>query len=210
MTVADVFIVESLAKEDEREHRFEGQRLADLLRMSGKNPKYFYFQSFNEIPHILQLFKLSNYRFLHVSCHASLTKLCATHDEIDYAGFAALTKDFLKLRRVFFSACEVGNELFSTLIAAQNKGMHSIVAPAQKIYFDHAAAIWGAFYVSIFANAGDGLSGEEIKSRFRTLCQLFPVDFHVSTYRPKPDNWSHETIQKSQLPSPIRPGKSAV
>lgn len=208
MSIADVFIIESLDKEDEREHRFEGQRLADLLRLSGKNPKYYYFQSVKELPSIFELFRLSNYRFMHVSCHASLTHLAATQDSVTYAEFAALTDGCLKLRRVFFSACEVGNELFSTCLASRNKGMHSVVAPAETIYFDHAAAIWSAFYVSMFASGSDGMTGEEIKARIRTLCTLFPVDFHASTYRPQVDSWNHEVIRKSPLPNSGRRSKS--
>lgn len=210
MSIADVFIIESLGKDDEREHRFEGQRLADLLRISGKNPKYYYFQSVKELHAIFELFKLSHYRFLHVSCHASLTHISATNDSVTYAEFARLTGGYLKLCRVFFSACEVGNELFSTCIAAHNKGMHSIVAPAEAIYFDHAAAIWSAFYVSMFASGSDGMTGDEIKARIRTLCTLFPVDFHVSTYRPQKDCWAHEVIKKSPLPNSGRRSKSNV
>lgn len=210
MSIADVFIIESLAKEDEREHRFEGQRLADLLRLSGKNPKYYYFQSVKELPSIFELFRLSQYRFLHVSCHASLTELAATNDSVTYAEFAKLTAGCLKLCRVFFSACEVGNELFSSCVAAHNKGMHSIVAPAESIYFDHAAAIWSAFYVSMFASGSDGMTGEEIKARIRILCTLFPVDFHASTYRPSKDDWTHEVIKKSPLPNSGKRSKSIV
>ncbi|WP_186092664.1 hypothetical protein [Burkholderia gladioli] len=201
MTIADVFIIESLTKTDEARHRYEGQRLAELLRLSGKNPKYFYFQSKDELPHLLKLFKLSDYRYLHVSCHASSEIVATTNENLSYADFATIFKGYLKLRRVFFSACELGNELFTTCLAGTNKGMHSVVAPAEEIDFDHAAAIWAAFYVSVFARNANAMSGSDIRKRIEILCALFPVDFHVSTYQPKPDTWRHTKITKASLQS---------
>lgn len=209
MTIADVFIIESLTWKDENQHRHEGQRLAELLRLSGKNPKYFYFQSKDELPHLLKLFKLSNYRYLHVSCHASSDEIATTKENLTYVEFAKIFKGSLKLRRVFFSACELGNELFSVCLASTNKGMHSVVAPAEEIDFDHAAAIWAAFYVSVFARNADAMSGKDIRLRIELLCKLFPVDFHVSTYQPKPDTWLHTRISKSSMANSIHDTKTA-
>lgn len=206
MTVADIFIIESLSPVDEAAKRLEGQRLTDLLRLAGKQPHYYYFRTKAELPNLLALFKQSNYRFLHVSCHASMDAVATTNERIPYAEFAALLAGFLPLRRAFFSACELGNELFSTVLASRNKGMHSIAAPAEKIYFDHAAAIWMAFYVSVFAHNAGKMTGADIKQRIETLCTLFPVDFHVSTYHPVLDKWHHNLIKKQPL---IGKGKGA-
>lgn len=195
-TIADVFIIESLRLEDERNNRFEGRRLAELLRLSGKNPKYFYFQSKNEIPSLLKLFELSKYRYLHVSCHASSTRVCTTNENLNYIEFSSLFNNKLKLKRIFFSACELGNPLFNEMLVAQNnKGMHSIIAPSSEIYFDHAAAIWGAFYVSVFSRNPDSMNGRDIESRIETLCSLFPVEFHSSRYLSKSDKWIHKEIK---------------
>jgi hypothetical protein len=199
MTIADVFIIESLAAEDEAANRFEGQRLADFLRLAGKQPHYYYFRTRAELPNLLALFKQSDYRFLHVSCHASMDAVATTTEQMSYADFASELAGFLPLRRAFFSACELGNELFSTVLASKNKGMHSIAAPAEKIYFDHAAAIWTAFYVSVFAHNAGKMNGADIKQRIETLCTLFPVDFHVSTYHPALDKWYHNLIKKQSL-----------
>ncbi len=197
MSIADVFIIESLSPEDETANRYEGQRLADILRLSGKSPRYFYFRDRAELPHLLSLFKLSQYRFLHVSCHGSDQALFTRSDQLTYPEVGKIFARHLKERRVFLSACELGNELFSTCIASGNKGMHSIVAPAEKIFFDHAAAIWGAFYISIFSHNSNSLRSAEIRARIDLLCQLFPVDFHMSTYHPVHDSWVHERVRKN-------------
>lgn len=199
-TIADVFIIESLKWEDEINNRFEGRRLAELLRLSGKNPKYFYFQSKDEIPSLLKLFELSKYRYLHVSCHASSTTVCTTNENLSYSEFVQLFKNKLKLKRVFFSACELGNPLFNQMLVAQNnKGMHSIVAPSTEIYFDHAAAIWGAFYVSVFSRNPASMNGRDIERRIETLCSLFPVEFHSSRYLAKSDKWIHKEIKNNPI-----------
>lgn len=199
VTIADVFIVESLAPEDEAANRFEGQRLADILRLAGKQPHYYYFRGKDELANLLELFKKSDYRFLHMSCHASLDAIATTTEQIPYPEFARICAGYLPLRRAFFSACELGNELFSTCLAGTNKGMHSIVAPAENIFFDHAAAIWSAFYVSVFSNNAGKMTGADIRQRIETLCTLFPVDFHVSTYHPALDTWYHNLIKKGQV-----------
>lgn len=201
MTIADVFIIESLTKKDEANHRYEGQRLAELLRLSGKNPKYFYFQSKDELPLLLKLFKISDYRYLHVSCHGSSDIVATTNEDLSYVEFAKIFKGYLNLRRVFFSACELGNELLTSRLAETNKDMRSVVAPAEDICFDHAAAIWTAFYVSVFARNANSMSGSDIRQRIEALCALFPVDFHVSTRQPKSDIWRHTRITKTSLKS---------
>ncbi|MFF3699686.1 MULTISPECIES: hypothetical protein [Pseudomonas] len=198
-TVADVFIVESLRLADERERRFEGRRLAEILRMAGKKPKYFYFEEKSELPHLLKIFKQSKYRFFHMSSHASLDRIYTNKDTFTYAEFAQTCKGYLKERRAFFSACELGNEMFTLSLSGTNKGMHSIVAPAEKIQFDHAAAIWGAFYVSVFSSNSQSMRHADILSRLKILGSLFPVDFHFSGYAPKSDRWNHQLIQKSSV-----------
>ncbi|MEN5149129.1 hypothetical protein [Pseudomonas orientalis] len=201
-TIADVFIVESLRMADERDHRYEGRRLADILRMAGKKPKYFYYEEKSELPHLLKIFKESKYRFFHMSAHASLDKIYTNKDFFTYPEFAQMCKGYLKERRAFFSACELGNEIFTFCLSGTNKGMHSIVAPAEEIQFDHAAAIWSAFYVSVFAANSQSMRHVDIISRLKILGSLFPVDFHFSGYAPKPDKWNHQLIKKSSA-SPI-------
>jgi hypothetical protein len=58
------------------------------------------------------------------------------------------------------SACKLGNEDFVEAIKAKNKEMHSIVASIEDIYFNHAAAAWAAFYVSIFSVDDQKLNSE--------------------------------------------------
>ena len=176
-TLPEIFILESLSKEEEETKTFEGQMLSDMLRLAGKNPKYYYFQSKDELPHIINLFRQSRYRYLHISTHASDKDIATTNDAITYQDFAELFGGHLILRRLFFSACQVGNKSFVEAVAKSNKGMHSILAPTDDIQFDHAAAIWTALYISLFTANENAMKRSDIQERLRAIRQLFPFDF---------------------------------
>jgi hypothetical protein len=196
-TVPEVFIFESLAKADEESKRYEGKLIADMLHLAGKNPKYYYFQSEEELPHMLALFRQSKYRYIHISAHASETHVATTNGSLTYSQFADFFSGHLRLRRLFFSACQVGNQKFVDAVAAKNKGMHSIVAPAENIRFDHAAALWSAFYISMFTENNESMKGCEIEKRLKALTRLFPVDFFFAAYVPSRDNWKCQLLKKA-------------
>lgn len=195
-TVPEVFIFESLSREDEMAKRFEGQVLADMLRLAGKNPKYYYFQSEDELPHLIGLYRQSKYRYLHISLHADEKHVGFTNSKITYKKFAAHFAGHLPLRRLFFSACQAGNQNFVEAMAAKNKGMHSIVAPAEDIQFDHAAALWASFYISMFTENEKAMKSSNIEKRLRALITLFPVDFFFASYAAERDQWKYKTLKK--------------
>jgi len=165
-----------------------------MLRLAGKNPKYYYFQSEHELPHLFGLFRQSQYRFLHFSSHATTTEIELNHGAISYETFAKHSAGHLKNRRLFFSACQIGNQEFVDAVSEKNKGMYSIVGPAQSIDFDHAAAFWSAFYISLFAIDADSMKHADIENRVRALMKLFPVDFFLAKYSSVGDRWTSQTI----------------
>jgi len=192
-TIADVFILESLSKTDEDNRYFEGRILSEMLFLAGKNPRYVYFQSADELPHLIGLFRQSRYRYLHISAHASSRSIATRNDRITYEEFADLFEGHLGVRRLFMSACEVGNQSFVDIVSSKNKGMHSIIAPCTDIQYDHAAAIWTAFYISMFTESSKSMKHSGIKERFQALKSLFPVDFFLAFYNSKKDTWECET-----------------
>lgn len=194
-TISDVFIMESLRREDEFEDRLEGVTLARLLRLAGKNPKYHYFEDENELPYLIRLFRQSQYRYIHFSSHGSPTEVLLQNGSMTYQKFASYFKGHLQLRRAFFSSCSLGSEMFSEVMAGQNKGMHSIVAPAEPISFAHAAVIYQTLYVSLFVAESQQVKHEDIRLRLTALKNLYPVKMHFSSYKSSPNNnWVHEVI----------------
>lgn len=196
-TKPEVFIIESLSLEDETHERLEGRILRDILKLSGKNPRYYYFRTERELVELAKLFRESGYRFLHISSHGSIEALETTFESITYVRFAEIFDGRLRNRRLFVSACEMGNELFSSIVSARNKGMYSIIAPTQRIRFDRAAAIWAAFYVLMFDLDSSAMKADKITRCLRDLARLFSETFHFSRYNARHDKWEHEEISRS-------------
>ena len=83
-TVPEVFIIESLELADETKERREGEVLAAVLRMCGKNPLYYYIRTKAELELLAKHFAASGYRYLHISCHGGMTSLETTLDSVSY------------------------------------------------------------------------------------------------------------------------------
>lgn len=193
-TIPQVFIIESLNFDDEDGSRLEGKVLADVLAMCGKDPRYFYFRTAAELAVLADKFYHSGYRYLHLSCHGSDRSIETTLDSIPYVRFAEMFSGKLVNRRLFASACEVGSRQFSEAVGGQNKGMHSIAAPADTIRFDVAVAFWAAFYVKAFLINDSAMKAADITTVLRPLCALFDTRLHWSRYSNKRKQWHHEVI----------------
>jgi len=193
-TFPEVFILESLAIQDERSKRFEGRVLADVLRMCGKSPEYFYFRTEEELEQLALEFRRSGYRFLHLSCHGNDQEIATTYGSVSYTRFAEIFGGHLQNRRLFVSACEVGNELFGVTVAAKNRGMYSIASPRVKIEFDKAVALWSALYVHLFSVNTNSVKVKHIDEALSSLCHLFDVPFLFSIYRSEKNDWEHRAI----------------
>lgn len=194
-TFPEVFILESLSLEDERRGRYEGKVLAETLKMCGKSPEYYYFRTEEELIELAKEFRKSGYRFLHLSCHGSHSEIATTFGSISYQRFAEIFSGFLQNRRLFVSACEVGNELFSSMISAKNKGMYSIASPSIKIRFDVSVALWSSLYVKTFLADEDFIKGTNIYLSLVYLCEFFEAPFHWSWYKARENKWIHQTIE---------------
>lgn len=194
-TVAEVFIVESLSLIDEGKNRHEGEVLANVLRMCGKKPLYYYIRTKAELAMLAEEFEASGYRYLHLSCHGGDMTIETTIDPVPYVEFAQMFEGRLKHRRLFASACGAGNQMFAELVGAKNKGMNSVAGPSQEMQFDHAVAFWSAFYVKAFSVNKNSMNARDIVGIMRPLAGLFGTPIHWSRYSNKKESWSHEEIQ---------------
>jgi len=192
-TVPEVFIIESLELGDEREARREGEVLAAVLRMCGKQPLYYYIRTKAELELMAKLFYVSNYRYLHISCHGGKSSLSTTLDGVDYEEFATIFAGRLKNRRLFVSACSAGNSRFAKLVRSQNKGIISVAAPAKDIQFDHAVAFWSSFYVKTFSTNARAMNSDRMAGVLRPLAHLFGEPVHLSR-KDKSGKWIHGVI----------------
>ncbi len=126
-TIPDIFILESVELKDEAKRRNDGWLLAEALRLFKKRPIYYYFRTERELEELAAEFTSSRYRYLHVSCHGSATTIETTFDSITYQRFARIFAKRLNNRRLFVSACEVGNELFGLSMKGSSPGLYSVL-----------------------------------------------------------------------------------
>lgn len=178
-TKPELFIVESLTLSDEQARRQEGEILARMLRLSGKkNTKYYYIRTERELDEIIDLFDESDYRYLHISCHANGTGLATTFDAVSYSALGKKLKASLEGRRVFTSACEMANDALARHLL-KDTGCYSLVGPADKINFDDSAAFWVTFYHLLFKQDENRMKHRDIEFYVGELSTLFnePINY---------------------------------
>ena len=110
MTKLNVFIIETLKFEDEKEDMFEGKVMSKILRLNGIESEYYYIRTKQEFDEIIYKFDESNFRYLHISCHGSHNSLETTLDSILFEELSEILSPCLDKRRVFVSACEIGQQ----------------------------------------------------------------------------------------------------
>ena len=144
--ICDLFTIESLSKD----FPHEGELLCSTLRRIGKRPIYMEVRNKEELKNALVVFKMSNYRYIHFSCHGTETSVTLSDCELLYSDFASLSTGCFNNKRLFFSACLLGNDIFSEEIINYNPGLQSIVAPINKIFEGYSFAMWVTFYLALF------------------------------------------------------------
>ena len=85
-----LFVIESLEFGDEKNLRFEGKLLTDILRMSrqGIEVEYLYIRTRQELSVALKRFHRSKKRYLHISCHGNPDEIGLTLDTVPFDEFA--------------------------------------------------------------------------------------------------------------------------
>ena len=72
--VCDLFIIESCNR-SANDFLPEGTQLVESLLRIGKQPIFVSVKNEDELARALEMFKASNYRYLHLSCHGSDSSL---------------------------------------------------------------------------------------------------------------------------------------
>ena len=149
-TNAELFIVESLTLENEKDNWQEGDIIARMLQLAGKKEtRYYYIRTSRELKKIIHLFGQSQHRYLHISCHANESDFSTTFDAVQYAELGKMLRPHLRGKRVFVSACEMANKSLAKELFGKS-GLLSLIGPRTDIPFDDAAAFWVSFYHLMF------------------------------------------------------------
>ena len=177
-TLPQLFIVESLKIEDEEEHRQEGDIVSRMLHLSGKKDTiYFYIRTRRELEKMVDRFDKSNYRYLHISCHANSHGIRTTFDTLSNSKLSDMLRHQLRNRRVFVSACAMANEELAGELFAKSEIL-SFAGPIVRIGFDDAAAFWVSFYHLMFKIDEDSMAGENVRDILNKLSVIFDVQMN--------------------------------
>lgn len=197
-TVPDVFIIEFLPASDPH----DGKILADMLRLAGKNPIYYTCNNSDSFVAGIKIFAASQYRFLHISCHGTTDSITFPSTErLDYMAFAALFNEVkLPVTRVFFSACELGNQNLSLKLFEKNNSLYSFIAPCERITFGSSLAIWCSFYITMFGISVSKMKDLVMINKLDQIIQVFDAKFHVSRYNTMLKEMWHYNLPTSPTP----------
>lgn len=182
-TKPEVFIIESLTMEDERAQRQEGELLSRMLHLAGKREtEYYYIRTRRELDEIVDVFDESQYRYLHISCHADKMGMATTFDDVSYQDLGAMLAPCLEGRRVFVSACQMATRNLANQILP-GTGCYSLIGPKRSIRFDDAAAFWVSFYHLMFKLNDQSMKREGLRNRIRQLSRVYeePINYFASS-----------------------------
>jgi hypothetical protein len=140
-TAYGVYIVESLRSEDFA----DGDVLHQILELSNITAVYEFADTVDDFKRLIQDFKTSQFRYLHLSCHANRLGIEINGEGISNKDLNDLLKGGLLNKRVFMSACKGANrDLGKKLILSC--GANSLIGTPVDLYFDKAVLFWPSFY----------------------------------------------------------------
>jgi len=174
MSKPEVFIIESLSFDDEKQNLFEGRVLSQILHLSDKKSIYYYIRTKAELERVLDIFKKSDYRYLHISCHGSRYAMHTTIDTIPFAELQKMLCPVLNGNRLFLSACSMTNRSLAKKILLNSK-CFSIVGPENKVNFNDAAILWASFYHLMFKSNARVMKHLKVKENVQEVASIFNV-----------------------------------
>ena len=173
----EVFIIESLYKEDLEEGRLEGDLISKILRMGGRRPEYYFVKSREQLVARIEQFATSQYRYLHLSCHGSANSFHFYFGSMNFEEFTALVRNKLANRRIFVSACETVNEYLANLLIPSSK-CYSLIGPYELIDLDDAAIIWASYYYLAFKGDRTAMNRKLILKTLSSLTKLYRINLN--------------------------------
>lgn len=181
-TKPNVFIIESLSFKDEADNHYEGEVVSKILNFVGTDCIYYYIRTKSEFKKVIEIFKASEYRYLHISCHGSSSSISTTLDNISFDELGLILENVLDKRRLFLSACSATNNALADKIL-KTSDCYSIIGPNKKINMDDAAIFWASFYHLMFKENKDAMKNVVLEPTLKKLKALYnvPMKYYTST-----------------------------
>lgn len=194
-TTPDVFIIESLRFKDEEAGYPEGHFLSHILRLSGRKVRYVYIRTRKEFEEVLDQFKDSNFRYLHLSCHSNKSGIALTLDNLSIDELGELLRPVIDKRRVFLSACELATPKLATALLKETDS-YSVVGPSRTIDVDESALFWASVYHLMFKNEAKSMKQNDLRDRLAKAAALFNVKMrYFSKEKSAADGWKEISLE---------------
>lgn len=196
-TAYGVFIIESLRKEDKKDAKI----MQEIMEMSGIVTVYEYVETIQDFERQVEEFKKSNFRYLHLSCHADRKGLEIEGQNYSNQSLANLLNDGMYDKRLFMSACQGGNRELAKKVITDSKAM-SVIGTPMDLYFHKAALFWPSFYHLMEEIDSQKMSRKMLISTLQKCTDLFgvPINYYSKI----------TTMPKSIRRLKIRTGKQAM
>ena len=175
MTKYGIFIIESLRSDD----FFDGENLSEILELSKIDRIYRWIDSIEDLKLKLEEFDQSQYRYLHLSCHADQHGIEINGDEISYDKLSGFLGNKLVNKRLFLSACKAGNMDFAAR-AIYNNNAISVIGTPIDLYFDKSVLFWPVFYHVLHEIDEKKMKRKDIITTLQKCVDLLgvPIDYY--------------------------------
>lgn len=194
-TTPDVFIIESLRFENEEAGHPEGHFISHILRLAGRQAKYYYIRTRKEFEEILDKFEDSEFRYLHLSCHANKNGIELTLDDLSIDELAELLRPVIDKRRVFLSACQLATPKLATALMRGNE-CYSVIGPSRTIDVDETALFWASVYHIMFRDEAKSMKRKDLRACVAKTSALFGVKMrYFSRDENSEDGWKELELE---------------
>lgn len=187
-----IYIIESLKKDDPK----DGEILSQILNVCRIKNFYHPIKTQEDLQEALSKFKLSKFRYLHLSFHGNNSEFYLSNGTIiKNSEFSELLgTDFIK-RRIFMSSCKTGNfELASKLITKNQ--LFSLVGSPINIRFDKASLFFPTFYHLMNELDNSKIGKDVLKKSLKSCVDLFQIQINYYAFLRKNGIWNKKFIRE--------------
>jgi hypothetical protein len=167
-----IFVIESMDEQNEKDGNLNGSAICSILRLCGIPHDYIYIRTKRELEHAAELFRKSDFGFLHISCHGSESLLQLTLEDVTFEELELILGSSLKYRRLFLSACEAACFSLAEHFIPKHH-CYSIVGPSGPIEYDKAAIFWSSYYYIMYNNNQQRMFQREIMPTLENITRTF-------------------------------------
>jgi hypothetical protein len=193
-----IYIIESLKSADLKpDEQFDGEILDDILKVCGIQHEYEHVGTISDFKQAIENFNNSDFRYLHLSCHADYEAIKLGDEKVSYEDLSLLFKGTLNKKRVFMSACKAGNSNLAQLLIIAN-GAYSVIGSPISKDFDDFLLFWASLYklISRKDENVDKIDKKALIDNIKKCSDLFSVPINYYSFVRNGKKWSDKFIRE--------------